>query len=282
MSDHPHDHGHHHGDEPLTLEERHEHERDFYDQWAIDEFAEAPDEVLKVDGSVIPFPNQQHVDFLTYAIDQIRPMEGKKILEAGTGSGHLAAWFASNGAEATGFDVSPGILEVAKRRAKVNGVEDRTRFIEGSAEYLDEPDDTYDVIFGNQVAHHFDLALAGQNFERMLKPGGIAVFAEPILFGPEWVRNFRHGTFVTRWIPSAHHTPDERSFNREDLDDFTGAFAHSEWEAFQLFGRLQNLIWWELSPAAWSRLERIDHFVLEKVPGTEAISRFLVVTMRAG
>ena len=162
MSDHPHDHGHDHGDEPLTLEERHEHERDFYDEWAIDEFAEAPDEVLNVDGSVIPFPNQQHVDFLTYAIDQIRPIEGKKILEAGTGNrppggvvraerrrddrfrrvaGH------PRGGEASG--------EGQRRRRE------RTRFIEGSAEYLDEPDDTYDVIFGNQVAHHFDLALAG-------------------------------------------------------------------------------------------------------------------------
>lgn len=279
MSEPHHDHDH---DGPLTLDERHEHEREFYDQWAIDSFADAPDEVLEVEAGSIPFPNQQHVDFLTYAINQIRPIEGKRILEAGTGTGHLAAWFAMNGAEATGFDLSPGILEVARRRAKINGVEGRTRFIEGSAEHLDEPDDSYDVIFGNQVAHHFDLELAGRNFERLLKPGGIAVFAEPILFGPEWLRNVRHGKFVTRWIPSAHHTPDERAFTREDLDDLTRAFPQSEVVPFQMLGRIQNLIWWELSATAWSRLERIDHFVLDKVPGMTAVSRFIVITMRAG
>lgn len=280
MSDHGHDHGHH--DQPLTLEERHEHEREFYDQWAIDEFSQIDDDVLEVDRDTIPFPNKEHVDFLTYAMDQVRPFEGKKILEAGTGSGHLAAWFALNGAEATGFDVSPGILEVARRRAKVNGVDDRTRFVEGSAEFLDEPDDTYDVIFGNQVAHHFDLELAGRNFERMLKPGGVAVFAEPFLFGPAWIRNFRHGPFVTKWIPSAHHTPDEASFTREDLDDFTRAFAHSEWKAFQILGRIQNLLPREMGPKPWARIERIDRFLQDKVPGTDAISRFLVVTMQAG
>ena len=280
MPEHGHDHDHH--DQPLTLEECHEHEREFYDEWAVAEFSEAPDEVLKVDGDVIPFPNQQHVDFLTYAIDQIRPIEGKKILEAGTGTGHLASWFALNGADTTGFDVSPGILEVAKRRAKVNGVDGTTHFIEGSAEFLDEPDDTYDVIFGNQVAHHFDLELAGKNFERMLKPGGVAVFAEPILFGPDWIRNFRHGKLVTRWIPSAHHTPDERSLTREDLDDFTRAFASSEAVPFQLLGRVQNLVWWEISAKGWSRLERLDHFLLDRIPGLTPVSRFLVVTRHAG
>jgi hypothetical protein len=116
----------------------------------------------------------------------------------------------------------------------------------------------------------------------MLKPGGVAVFAEPILFGPDWLRNFRHGKFVTRWIPSAHHTPDERSFTREDLDDFTRAFADSDEVPFQLLGRVQNLVWWEISEKGWSRLERIDHFVLDRVPGLTPISRFLVVTMRAG
>ena len=108
----------------------------------------------------------------------------------------------------------------------------------------------------------------------MLKPGGVAVFAEPILFGPDWIRNFRHGKLVTRWIPSAHHTPDERSFTREDLDDFTRAFAQQRvrWRSSSL-GRVQNLVWWEMSPAkGWSRLERIDHFLLDGFPGTDARS----------
>ena len=43
-------------------------------------------------------------------------------------------WLAQQGAEVVGIDVSPGILEVAARRAEVSGVADRTTFVHSPIE----------------------------------------------------------------------------------------------------------------------------------------------------
>src|SRR6478752_3729222 len=100
MSDaHAHDHhGHDHGDGPLTLEDRHGHEAEIYDAMAAQMLAELADEDFLVQADRIPFHNREHVDYLTFAIDQLRPLAGKRILEVGAGGGMLAVYLALQGA----------------------------------------------------------------------------------------------------------------------------------------------------------------------------------------
>src|SRR3954467_2187115 len=126
---HEHDaHGHDHGD-LLTLEDRHGHEAEIYDARAEQLLAEMADEEFLVQADRIPFHNREHGDYLTFAIDQLRPLAGKRILEVGAGGGMLAVYLALQGADVTGIDVSGGILEVAAKRAEISGVGDRTRFV---------------------------------------------------------------------------------------------------------------------------------------------------------
>lgn len=62
----------------------------------------------------------------------LSPLEGKRILDVGCGSGQYAVSFALSGArEAVGIDVSPVMLEMARRLAVEKGVSDRCRFIDG-------------------------------------------------------------------------------------------------------------------------------------------------------
>ena len=42
------------------------------------------------------------------------------------------------------------------------------------------PDDSIDVVFGIAILHHLDLDLVSREVRRVLKPGGRAIFQEPV------------------------------------------------------------------------------------------------------
>jgi 2-polyprenyl-3-methyl-5-hydroxy-6-metoxy-1,4-benzoquinol methylase len=282
--DHEHhgDHGpghHHHG---LTLADRHDHEAETYDAMAEWILATWSDDEYRVDPHQVPFANREHVDYLSDAIAQLGPLDGARILEVGAGGGSLAVWLALQGAEVVGIDVSGGILEVARRRAEVSGVADRTTFVHAPIESFDPAEagidvTAFDAIIGNNVVHHFERDLAMANLGRLLAPGGIAVFCEPVLFVPELVRKVRYAGLVARRFPPHTHTPDERSLNETDLAIMRQHFRHVSWKPFQLLCRLQNFV--ELSDRTWHRLEAIDRKVLAAVPASRRACRMVVVTL---
>lgn len=279
---HPaHDHEHPHSG-PLTLAERHAHEAETYDRMSMDLLASWDDADYLVDPARIPFANREHVDFLTDAVSRLGPLNGRRVLEVGAGSGSLAVWLALQGAEVVGIDVSAGILDVARRRASVNGVADRSTFVHVPIEEFDPRaaglgHDRYDAIIGNNVVHHFDRDLAMANLGRLLEPGAVAVFCEPVLFLPEWTRSLRNSRAVTRFFPPHTHTPDERSLDERDFAVMRRWFAKVDWTPYQVFCRLQNF--WELSDRAWNRLESFDRWLLRRVPASRRICRMAVITL---
>jgi 2-polyprenyl-3-methyl-5-hydroxy-6-metoxy-1,4-benzoquinol methylase len=52
------------------------------------------------------------------------------------------------GARVTGIDVSPGAIDVARRRALVNGVADRVRFLCAPIEKAPLADREFDIVWG--------------------------------------------------------------------------------------------------------------------------------------
>jgi 2-polyprenyl-3-methyl-5-hydroxy-6-metoxy-1,4-benzoquinol methylase len=286
MSDpHPaHDHpAHHPAHGPLlTVADRHDHEAEIYDAMAaeiLDGWSEAD---YLVDPASIPFVNREQVDYLSAAVEQLGPLKGKRILEVGAGGGSLAVWLAQQGATVVGIDVSEGILQVAGERARVNGVADRVTLVHSPIESFDPRSagldhDVYDAVIGNNVVHHFERDRALDNLARLLAPGAVAVFCEPVLFVPEWMRSLRNSRAVTRRFPMHTHTPDERALTAEDFALMRRHFRHVEWRPFQVLCRLQNFV--ELSDRTWTRLEAVDRRLLRAVPGTRRICRIAVVTL---
>jgi 2-polyprenyl-3-methyl-5-hydroxy-6-metoxy-1,4-benzoquinol methylase len=267
---------------PLSLEERHAHEAETYDQMAEEILATWAEIDYLVDPARIPFANREHVDFLTDAVARLGPLPGRRVLEVGAGGGSLAVWLAQQGAEVVGIDVSPGILEVARKRAAVNKVADRTTFVCVPIEEFDPrtaglDHDHYDAIIGNNVVHHFDRDLAMSTIGRLLAPGAVAVFCEPVLFLPEWTRKVRNSRLVTRRFPPHTHTPDERSLDGHDFRILRRWFGHVEWTPYQVLCRLQNFV--ELSDRVWHRLEVLDRVLLRRVPGSKRICRMAVITL---
>jgi len=94
---------------------------------------------------------------------------GRRILDAGCGSGPLFAVLRDRGAVVSGFDGSPGMLEQARRRLG-DDADLRVADIAGPLPY---PDDTYDDVIASLVLHYLrDWGPTLAELRRVLKAGG--------------------------------------------------------------------------------------------------------------
>ena len=94
---------------------------------------------------------------------------GRRILDAGCGSGPLFAALRDRGAIMTGFDSSPGMLEQARRRL---GADADLRVAE-LGRPLPYPDGAFDDVVASLVLHYLeDWGPALAELRRVLKPGG--------------------------------------------------------------------------------------------------------------
>lgn len=69
---------------------------------------------------------------------------GSKILDVATGTGHVALSAARRFCEATGVDFVPSLIEIARRRAEIEGLS--VEFREADAENLPFDDDSFDAV----------------------------------------------------------------------------------------------------------------------------------------
>ncbi|MFC1413833.1 class I SAM-dependent methyltransferase [Streptacidiphilus sp. N1-12] len=94
---------------------------------------------------------------------------GRRILDAGCGSGPLFAALRDRGATVSGFDASAGMLALARRRLG-DGADLRQADLGAPLPY---PDDTFDDVVASLVLHYLeDWGPALAELRRVLKPGG--------------------------------------------------------------------------------------------------------------
>jgi ubiquinone/menaquinone biosynthesis C-methylase UbiE len=202
--------------------------------------------------------------------------DGKDVLDYGCGPGYLAKFLVADGARSvTGIDVSEAEIEQARERAEANGVADKCRFLVADAHAMDFPDDSFDVIVGDSILHHLELRKALLEIKRVLRPGGRAVFLEPLWHNPI----LRLGRALT---PSAR-TPDEHPLTVDDwalMAEIFPGFEHEERELFTIPLMPLNLI---LPKSLQKRLARrvwaFDDRMLARYPWLRkhARSTFLVL-----
>jgi SAM-dependent methyltransferase len=102
-------------------------------------------------------------------LDLAGDVAGRRILDAGCGSGPVMAALRDRGAIVTGFDKSAGMLELARRR--LGGDADLQVAELGSP--LPFPDGTFDDVIASLVLHYLeDWGPALAELRRVLKPGG--------------------------------------------------------------------------------------------------------------
>jgi len=94
---------------------------------------------------------------------------GRRILDAGCGSGPLAAALRDRGAIVTGVDSSAGMLELARRRLG----DDANLHLADLGRPLPFPDAAFDDVVASLVLHYLeDWAAPLAELRRVLRPGG--------------------------------------------------------------------------------------------------------------
>jgi SAM-dependent methyltransferase len=142
---------------------------------------------------------RRHV--LPPAIDELARLIGpagrpSRILDVGCGQGHalplLAKRFSPDAL--VGIDVDPELIARAPAAAMACGC--AVEILIGEATRLDLPDRSVDMVFCHQTMHHLrNQEAAAREFFRVLKPGGVLLFAESCrdFIYSLWIRLlFRH------------------------------------------------------------------------------------------
>lgn len=130
---------------------------------------------------------------------------GVKALEIGCGTGNFTEFFAAAGATVVAVDISPDLLEIARRRGLPP---DRVTFLCQRFEDASIPG-PFDAVIGSSVLHHLDIEAALARIHHLLKPGGRMAFAEPNMLNPQI---FAERTVLRRLLPQV--SPDETAFVR--------------------------------------------------------------------
>jgi SAM-dependent methyltransferase len=267
----------------MTLDVRHRVETDFHDGWAR---AIDLDDCLVRETFEAPTVAEN-----AYACARLEPLAGRRVLDLGCGAGEAAAYFALAGARVVAVDLSAEMLGVARRLARRHRVAVAPARV--AAERLPFASGSFDRVFGNGVLHHVDLAPALDEIRRVMAPGGVGVFVEPLRYNP-LLRVYRR---IARDV----HTPTERALTFRDLAAVRARFRATEHREFQLltlgvFLRLllvdrldpRRVRYWkhvivhaDRYAALYRRLAAWDARVLSALPWLRRLCYVTVITVRA-
>ena len=130
---------------------------------------------------------------------------GKDVLDYGCSTGDHALALAPIARSYLGIDISDVAIATAQQRAA--GLAASFQVADAMATGL--PDASFDLVFGSGIVHHLDTERSLREIARLLRPGGIALFWEPLGKNP-LINAYRAIT------PSAR-TPDEHPLLEADI-----------------------------------------------------------------
>lgn len=208
-------------------------------EWERVEIERSAAEASHIDAAHLIVGENQILRYLNPPADTSYPLEysyyllgdvrGKTVLEYGCGDGLDTIVLAQRGAKVKALDISHELISFARQRLTVNDVSADAEFVVGSAHELPFADDSVDVVFGMAILHHLDLAVSAQEVRRVLRPGGRAIFREP-------VRNSSFIKFIRGLIPyqAGDISPFERPLTDKELAIYAKDFSSYRSKAFVL------------------------------------------------
>jgi len=189
-------------------------------------------------------------------------LRGRVVLDYGCGDGEFSLRLASQGARVVGIDISSKLIEKAHQRVAgmgMNGVS--PRFLVGDAHHLPFGDNSFNYVLGNGVLHHLVLDKAYAEIARVLKPGGRAIFMEPMYHHPL--------LWLLRRLTPKTHTADEKPLSIADIERAKISFracSHREHFLFAACAAPAHLLGESFALSAIGKLDRFDELLMGMLP----------------
>ena len=215
-----------------------------------------------------------------YARSLIGDLDGEVVVDCGCGDGENTRQLMRPGALVLAHDIS---FKMAKRAHSALAVDAKTIGCTVSCqqmvtEQLAYASDSIDVIFGVSILHHLEIPLAVGEIKRVLRPGGRAIFVEP-LGGNPVARIYRSLT------PKRHSDMESPLSYRvfELLGLYFQGVQHREFYLVSLgaaavaFLRSRRLFHWSLS-----LLMKIDEYLFRLLPWLRRYAWITVIELVKG
>jgi len=192
-----------------------EPERTWFEKWMVSMHPVLPSAVEKI-------------------IKSLGDIRGKNICELGCGTGILTKALLENGAGIEAVDVSEGEIKVARKRNS-EFIPHKVNFQIMDVCKLDFPDSSFDFVTGVSILHHVDINTIGNEIYRILKPGGKAVFTEPLAHNP--ISN------LWRKLTPSIRTKNERPLKYSEINKIGKKFKSVKCSEFACLTLLSSLVY---------------------------------------
>lgn len=261
------------------LTDRQKREKEYYDQ-----YASSFDLNRQVDFS--PVNSSEKRPWNSYwAVYQIAAelfTEGSSLLDFGSGPGENALRFTRIGYQVEGFDISESNIEVSRKLFERYECASKGNFQVSPAEILPYQDNTFDMIAGVDILHHVDIKKSVSECRRVLKPGGTAIFREPVEVPV--LDKIRNTGIVKFFAPKSksfelHITDDERKLNSDDIKIIESIFPSMELKRYSILARFDKFFR-EGSDPEPSFLEKLDHLLMNNIPFLKYLGGVIIFVLK--
>lgn len=211
-------------------EQRWQKERQFFNE---EEYSKGPIPANTIERYMLCRKPYLPAEYPFWILGDVR---GKRVLEIGSGDGGYSVLLALKGAaKVVGVDISSVAVEIARNRAQMHGVADRTVFYAMPLEsYLEEVHGKFDVICGFAILHHLLPVLENvlNQLKQLAEERTLFLFSEPVSLSNS-VRRLRMALPIR-----VRGTPDERPLGPGDLAILHAALPGMEVRLFSILLRL--------------------------------------------
>jgi SAM-dependent methyltransferase len=199
----------------------------------------------------------------------------RDLLDYGCGMGEESIYFAKLGARVTGIDVSEVGVACLRKRAAFNNL--HVTALEMRVDPTTFRDQSFDRIHGLGILHHVGIDAGLREVRRLLRPGGVGVFLEPlgdnrvVEAAKTWL--MKNARFLGQFD---HVTDHEHNLTWEEVNRAVAPFAEVSLFPYHLLYRLKRL----MPHAALDMARRLDHSMLTVAPWLRGLAGGVAIRVR--